>query len=449
MTVPRRMHLGAHFHPTGHHVAAWLHPDTDCDAPVSFRHYVRVTQAAERAGFDFIFLADSLAIREANMAGLSRWPQYMAYFEPLTLLSGLAAITSHIGLAATASTSFTEPYNLARYFASLDHISEGRAAWNVVTTSNAAAARNFGQASLGEHDERYARAREFVQVVRGLWDSWDDDAFPRDRESGIYLDPAKLHTLNHKGDHFDVRGPLNVARSPQGHPVIVQAGGSDAGRELAAETAEVVFTIPNAIEKARSYYADVKGRMAGYGRTPDQLKILPSINPIVGETPAAAEATFQALQALVHPDVGRVLLAGELAGMDLFDLPVDSPFPAERLDTVSDAGKTHFGAVSEIIRRDRPTIRELYLRYAAARGALTIRGTPAQVADTMQEWFEGGACDGFIIAFSHLPGGLDDVARLLIPELRRRGLFRTEYEGTTLRDNLGLQRPASRYAKPE
>ena len=446
MTAPRMMRLGAHFHPTGHHVAAWLHPEADRDAPVNFRHYVRVTQTAEQAGFDFIFLADALAIRAANMAGLSRWPQYMAYFEPLTLLSGLAAVTSRIGLAATASTSFTEPYNLARYFASLDHISEGRSAWNVVTTSNPGAALNFGQDSLAEHGDRYARAKEFVQVVRGLWDSWDDDAFPRDRDSGVYLDPEKLHILNHTGTYFDVRGPLNVARPPQGHPVIVQAGGSDAGRELAAETAEVVFTIPNAMATAQAYYADVKGRLARYGRAPGELKILPSINPIVGETAEAAEETFQTLQARVHPDVGRVLLAGELGGLDLFDLPVDSPFPIDRLPGVSSAGQTHFNAATEIIRRDHPTIRELYLRYAAARGALPIRGTPAQIVDVMQEWFESGACDGFIIAFSHLPGGLDDFTRLVVPELRRRGLFRTEYEGTTLRENLGLRRPESRYA---
>ena len=447
MTSPKgMMRLGAHFHPTGHHVAAWLHPETDKDAPVNFRHYVRATQTAERARFDFMFLADAVAMREANLAGLSRWPQYVAYFEPLTLLSGLAAVTERIGLAATCSTAFTEPYNLARYFASLDHISEGRAAWNVVTTSNPAAAWNFGREKLEAHGDRYAQAREFVDVVCGLWDSWDDDAFPRDRETGVYFDPTKLHVLRHKGEHFAVRGPLNVARSPQGRPVIVQAGGSEAGRELAAETAEVVFTIPNTLAQAQEFYTDVKRRLAKYGRAPEQLKILPSLNPIVSETSDEAEAKFQFLQSKVHEDVGRVLLAGELGGMDLFDLPVDSSFPIERLQHIVDAGQTHFGKAVEIIQRDHPTIRELYLRYAAARGALPIRGTPAQIADLMQHWFESGAGDGFMIAFSHLPGGLDDFARLVIPELQRRGLFRTEYEGATLRENLGLARPASRYA---
>ena len=445
LTTKRQMRLGAHFHPTGHHVAAWLHPDTDRDAPVNFRHYVRATQTAERAKFDFMFLADAVAIREANFAGLSRWPQYVAYFEPLTLLSGLAAVTERIGLAATCSTAFTEPYNLARYFASLDHISVGRAAWNVVTTSNPAAAWNFGREKLAAHGDRYAQAREFVDVVCGLWDSWDDDAFPRDRETGVYFDQAKLHVLRHKGAHYAVRGPLNIARPPQGRPVIVQAGGSEAGRALAAETAEVVFTIPNSLAQAQEFYADVKHRLAQFGRVPDDLKILPSLNPIVGETEEAAEETFQFLQSKVHEDVGRVLLAGELGGMDLSDLPVDSPFPIERLQNVVDTGQTHFGKAVEIIRRDRPTIRELYLRYAAARGALPIRGTPGQIADLMQHWFEAGAGDGFMIAFSHLPGGLDDFVRLVIPELQRRGLFRVEYEGTTLRENLGLARPASRY----
>ncbi len=447
MSTTRQMRLGAHFHPTGHHVAAWLHPDADRDAPVNFRHYVRAIQTAERAKFDFMFLADAVAMREANLAGLSRWPQYVAYFEPLTLLSGLAAVTEHIGLAATCSTSFTEPYNLARYFASLDHISGGRAGWNVVTTSNPAAAWNYGRTKLDEHANRYAQAREFVDVVCGLWDSWDDDAFPRDRESGVYFDPSKLHYLRHEGEHFSVRGPLNVARPPQGYPVIIQAGGSEPGRELAAETAEVVFTIPNALGQAQEFYADVKGRMAKFGRDPDQLKILPSINPIVGETEARAEETFQYLQSKVHEDVGRVLLAGELGGMDLFDLPVDSPFPIERLKHTTDAGHTHFSKAVEIIERDHPTIRELYLRYTAARGALPLRGTPVQIADQMQHWFEAGAGDGFMIAFSHLPGGLNDFVRLVIPELQRRGLFREEYEGTTLRENLGLARPRSRYWK--
>ena len=296
------MKLGAFFHPTGHHIASWMHPDAQIDAGTNFRHYVELAQMSERAKFDFIFLADALAVRDGNLEALSRWPQYMAYFEPITLLAGIAGQTERIGLVATATTSYNEPYNVARKFASLDHISAGRAGWNVVTSANLSEAFNFGREAHYEHGERYNRALEFTEVVCGLWDSWDDDAFLRDRATGRYFDPAKLHTLNHKGEHFSVRGPLNVARPPQGHPVIFQAGSSEVGRELAARTAEAVFTPQHSLDGAQAFYRDLKGRMAKYGRSAEHLKVMPGLNPIVGRTEQEAKDKQRYLESLIHPD---------------------------------------------------------------------------------------------------------------------------------------------------
>jgi alkanesulfonate monooxygenase len=449
MTTTRRqgqMKLGAFFHPTGHHVAAWLHPDAQIDAGTNFRHYARMTQAAERAKFDLIFLADSAATRGGNMKALRRWPQYMAYFEPTTLLSGLAALTENIGLVATATTSFNEPYNLARRYASLDHISGGRAGWNVVTSSNKAEPFNYGQDKLPAHSDRYGRAREFVEVVKGLWDSWEDDAFLRDREQALYFDPDKLHTLDHHGQYFDVRGPLNVARPPQGYPVLVQAGASDAGRDFAAETAEIVFTAQTELAQAKAFHDDLKARMARFGRAPDQLKIMPGLNPIIGRTEEEAREKHAFLQSLIHPDVGRELLSPELGGVDLSEVPVDEVLPENLIDDSVDSSKSTFQRVADMARKEKLTVRQMYERYGGARGQRTVIGTPAQIADQMEEWFLAGAVDGFLIQPAVLPTGLDEFAATVIPELQRRGLFRTEYEGSTLRENLGLHRPAGRYA---
>lgn len=441
-----QMHLGAFFHPTGHHVASWLHPDAQIDAGTNFRHYVELAQMSERAKFDLMFLADALAVRDGNLEALSRWPQYMAYFEPITLLSGIAGLTERIGLVATATTSYNEPYNVARKFASLDHISGGRAGWNVVTSANLSEAYNFGREAHYEHGERYDRALEFTEVVFGLWDSWDDDAFLRDRASGRYFDPAKLHTLHHKGPNFSVRGPLNVARPPQGHPVIFQAGSSEVGRELAARTAEAVFTPQHSLEGAQAFYRDLKGRMAKYGRSPDHLKVMPGLNPIVGRTEQEAEEKHQYLQSLIHPDVGLELLSNALAGFDLRPYDLDRPLPEAVFSVTPKGSTTSFRNVLRWASEEHLTIRQLYQRFAGARGQRTVKGTAGQIVDQMEEWFVNYGVDGFLIQPSHLPGGLEDFIALVIPELQERGLFRTEYEGTMLRDHLGLPRPRSRYA---
>lgn len=439
-----RMHLGMFFNHTGHHIASWRHPKADADAHISIEHYTRLAQTAERAGLDFIFFADSAATAERRPASLARSAQYTAYFEPITLLSALAMVTRHIGLVSTATTSYNEPYHVARKFASLDHISKGRAGWNVVTSGNASEAMNFGRDEHYEHEARYDRAREFVAVVHGLWDSWDDDAFLRDKASGIFLDPARMHHLNHKGPHFKVRGPLNVPRPPQGYPVIFQAGTSNTGRELAAETAEAVFTSELTLEGQREHLVDVKGRMARYGRKPDEMKILPGLTAVVAPTEAEAKDKWAYLQSLIHPIVGLDYLS-MLLGTDLSGLKPDDPFPKlEMSRSVQSHGMFHTVVTTAV--RDRLTVRQLWERLAGSRGKATFIGSTVQVADEMQRWFEAGACDGFILQPSYLPGELDDICDMLVPELQGRGIIRVGYEGTTLRDNLELKRPASRYA---
>ncbi len=440
-----QLRLGAFFHPTGNHVAAWLHPQSQIDAGTNFAHYVEIAQTAERAKFDLIFLADAAATRDGPLEVLSRWPQYMAYFDPFTLLAGIAAVTRHIGLVATATTSYNEPYNIARRLASLDHMSAGRAGWNVVTSSNQSEALNFGRDEHFAHDERYERAREFVEVVRGLWDSYEDDAFVRDRASARYFIPEKLHHLNHQGKHFKVRGPLNAARPPQGYPVLAQAGSSETGREFAAAVGEIIFTSLLTLDMAKAFYADIKSRAARYGRDPAHIKIMPGLNPIVGRTDEEAEEKHQLLQSKIHPDVGRVLLSTEV-GIDLRPFPVDGPLPYHLISEETNAGQGTLRLILEMAKRDNLTIRELYLRYAGARGQRTLKGSPQRIADDMEQWFVEEGVDGFLVQPAILPGGLDDFVTMVIPELQRRGLFRREYEGRTLRDRLGLPRPASRYA---
>lgn len=437
---PRQIKLGAFLMQTGHHIAAWRHPDAQADAPVNFRHYAELARRAEAAKFDAIFLADSVGVRNTDLASLSRTAR-SDHFEPLTLLSALAAVTEKIGLIATVSTTYNEPYHVARKFASLDHISGGRSGWNLVTSSGQGEAQNFNLDEHVEHARRYARAAEFHDVVLGLWDSWEDDAFLRDKPSGQYFDPAKLHPLRHRGEHFSVRGPLNVSRSPQGRPVVVQAGASPAGRDLAARTAEVIFVAHQTFDEAQAFYRDIKGRAVAYGRDPDDIKIMPGIFPVIGRTQAEAEDKFARLQDLIHPVVGVQLLSNMIGGFDLSGYPVDGPLP-DLPET--NGGKSRQQLLIDLARRDNLTIRQLYLRIAGARGHQQVVGTPQSVADQLQQWFEEDGADGFNIMSPWLPGGLDDFIELALPELRRRGLFRSEYEGATLRQHLGLARPPHR-----
>jgi FMN-dependent oxidoreductase (nitrilotriacetate monooxygenase family) len=440
-----KLRLGAFFNPTGHHVASWRHPQSQADAGVNFEHYAEIARTAERAKMDMVFLADNISVREAHPDALARSAQYIANMEPITLLSALAAVTTRIGLVATASTSYNEPYHVARKFASIDHISKGRAGWNLVTSGQAADAYNFSRDEHYEHGVRYGRAREFAQVVVGLWDSWDDDAFIRDKESGIFLDPAKMHRLDHKGEWFSVRGPLNAPRTPQGRPVIVQAGGSEEMIRVAAEFAEVIFCAPLNIEQARILYAELKARMAQHGRSPDEMKIMPGLSAVVGRTAEEADEKQRYLDELTHPIVAREILSTILGDADLSSYPMDGPMPQIAPTKISSQSViTH---IMDIARRGNLTLRQTAQVVAGARGKFVVRGTPEHIADVMEEWFRTDACDGFNVMPPYLPGALDDFVTLVIPELQGRGLFRTEYEGRTLREHLGLKRPESRHRK--
>ena len=442
MVVARQMKLGMFLRPSGHHLAAWRHPRSQADANTNFAHFVEVAKTAERGLFDMLFSADSATATSVfDERGLRRM-SYVAWIEPFTLLAGLAVVTQHIGLVCTASTTYEEPFSLARRFASLDLVSGGRAGWNLVTTGNHTAAYNFSKDAHPEKEDRYKRAAEFADVVLGLWDSWEPDAFIRDRESGIFFDPKKMHTLGHAGDEFRVLGPLNVARSPQGRPVLVQAGASEQGKELAAATAEVVFAAAPTMAEGQAFYADVKRRMPAHGRAPDDLKIMPGFFVTVASTRNEAIEKRDYLQSLIHPEVGVALLA-QRTGLDLSGYDVDGPLPElDENNVISSRAKL----LSDMARRENLTIRQLYTRIAGGRGHFDICGSAVEVADEMQRWFETGAADGFNIMPPVLPGGLEDFVDLVVPELQSRGLFRTSYEGTTLRERLGLKVPTSRYA---
>ncbi len=425
--------------PVSIHTGAWRYPGSYPDANFNFAHLKRFAQTLERARFDAFFMADHLAVLNMPIDALKR-SHTVTSFEPFTLLSALAGATEHIGLIATGSTTFDAPYHIARRFASLDHISGGRAGWNIVTTSNPDAALNFGLEEHMEHGERYARAREFYDVVTGLWDSFADDAFIRDAESGIYFDPEKLHVLNHKGKYFSVRGPLNIARPVQGWPVIVQAGASDAGRQLAAETAEVVFAAGSSLANAQRFYADVKGRMEKFGRNPDHLKILPGALVVVGDSVEEAREKRARLDSLVHYANAIASLSIAL-GHDASGFDPDGPLP-EVPDT--NASKSGRERVIELAKRENLTVRQLAQRLGGYGGHAFV-GTPATIADQMEEWLVTRGSDGFNVMFPFLPAGLEDFVDRVVPELQRRGLFRREYEGKTLRENLGLPRPESTF----
>ena len=435
----RRLHLGAFMRPVSIHTGAWRYPGAWPDANFNFSHITRLAQTLERGKFDAFFMADHLAVLDVPPDALKR-SHTVTSFEPLTLLSALASVTKRIGLVATASTTFETPYHVARRFASLDHLSSGRAGWNVVTTANPDAALNFGAAAQMAHDDRYVRAREFVDVVTGLWDSFADDAFVRDVEGGIYVDPEGIHVLDHHGAEFDVRGPLNIARPVQGWPVIVQAGSSDPGRQLAAETAEVVFTAQGTIESACAFYADVKGRMPAVGRNPDHLKILPAAMVIVGDSDAAAQATRDELDSLVHYDSGIASLSSAL-GTDVSGFDPDGPLPPVPETNTSKSARE---SVLALAVGGRMSIRQLAAKVGSYSG-LAFVGTPQTIVDQMEHWRTADAADGFTVMFPFLPAGLDVFVDQIVPELQRRGLFRHDYEGPTLRDHFGLPRPTNRF----
>ena len=425
--------------PTTIHTAAWRYPGAWPDANFNLAHIKRFIQTLERGRFDAFFMADHLAVLNMPMNALKR-SHTVTSFEPFTLLSALAMVTEHIGLIATGSTTFEAPFHVARRFASLDHISGGRAAWNIVTTSNPDAALNFGLDEAMEHDERYRRAREFYDVVTGLWDSWAEDAFIRNVETGEFFDPSRMHVLNHKGKYYSVRGPLHIARPVQGWPVIVQAGGSDAGRQLAAETAEMVFAAGGPIAVAREFYMDVKSRAAKVGRNPDHIKILPGAFTIIGSSLDEAKEKRARLDSLVSYESGIAALSIAV-GQDARKFDPDGPLPEIPETNQSKSGRERVVALA---KRESLTVRQIAGRLGGY-GGLAVMGTPKMIADQMQEWLETGASDGFNVMFPYLPGGLDDFVNLVVPELQRRGLFRTEYEGKTLRENLGLPRPENRF----
>ncbi|MDP9809191.1 alkanesulfonate monooxygenase [Rhizobium tibeticum] len=439
MAQERQLHLGAFMRPVSLHTGAWRYPGAYRDANFNFKHLKEFAQKLEAAKFDAFFMADHLAVLNMPVEALKR-SQTVTSFEPFTLLSALAAVTDRIGLIATASTTFDEPYHVARRFASLDHISAGRAGWNIVTTANPDAALNFGLEEHVEHGERYHRAREFYDVVTGLWDSFADDAFTRDVESGQFFDPARMHVLNHKGEELSVRGPLNIARPPQGWPVIVQAGQSEPGRQLAAETAEVVFCSPRDLPAAQALYADIKGRMTAIGRDPHNLKILPAAFIVIGDSVEEARAKRARLDSLVHYDSAIASLSIAL-GHDASGFDPDGPLPDIAETNASKTGRTQ---VLKLAQEEQLTVRQLAQRYGGYSG-LAFVGTPETIADQMTKWLVECGSDGFNVVFPYLPQGLGDVVDRLVPELQRRGIFRLDYEGTTRREHLGLPRPTNRF----
>ncbi|MBI0579109.1 LLM class flavin-dependent oxidoreductase [Neobacillus cucumis] len=439
MSKKRQLKLGTIIHGVGGNIAAWRHPKVLTDASVNFEFYKEQAQKSEKAKFDFVFIADGLHINEKSL------PHFLNRFEPLTILSALAAVTSRIGLAGTVSTSYSEPFTIARQFSSLDHISHGRAGWNVVTSPLEKTALNFSKTieEHPKHSKRYRIASEYLDVAKGLWDSWEDDAFIRDKKSGAFFDPEKLHQLNHRGEFFSVQGPLNIGRSKQGRPIIFQAGSSEDGKNLAAKDADAIFTSQETLADAQKFYQDVKRRTAEYGRNPDHILILPGIEPIVGKTEEEAEQKYQEIANLVSIEQALNYLGRFFEHHDFSQYSLDEPFPE-----IGDLGSNSFKSGTDRIKQEAKeknlTLRQVALRAATPRTPFI--GTPEKVADLIQQWFEEFGADGFIIHFN-LPSNLTGFIDHVVPILQERGLFRTEYESNTLRGNLGLPFPVNRYAQ--
>ena len=435
MSSARKIKLGLIVHGVGRTWGDWRHPDRDVNASTNFKFYTAQAQLAEAGKFQFLFIADSLSITEKSS------PHYLNRFEPITILSALAAVTSKIGLVGTLTVSYSDPFNVARQFSSLDHISGGRAGWNVVTSWLGDTAANFSKTEHPAHDVRYRIAAEYLDVVQGLWDSWEDDAHVADKESGVFVDPDKLHALNHKGQFFQVRGPLNIKRSRQGQPVIFQAGASDDGKTFAAQRAEAIFCGPSNIDEARSYYRDVKARAQGFGRDTSELSILPGIAPIVGLDDADAEAKYQEAAALNSIETGLGFLARTFNDHDFSRYDLDGPFPdVEHLGWNSQQSGSQ--RILKLVREENLTLRQVAQRLATPKGDFV--GTAEQVADQLQHWFETEAADGFVV-FEPLPGQLQLFVDRVIPILQARGLFHLDYEGDTFREHLGLPFPQNRY----
>ncbi|MER2154939.1 MAG: LLM class flavin-dependent oxidoreductase [Solibacillus sp.] len=432
----KQMKLGVFLMGTGHHIASWRHPDAQADASENVEFFKEVAVKAEQGKLDMLFLSDGLSFNELSH------PAEQVRFEPLTLLSVLSTVTKNIGLTATASTTYNEPFHIARKFSSLDHLSGGRAAWNIVTSYYSAEASNFNKDQHLDHSLRYERADEFVEVVKGLWDSYEDGALARNKQTGEYITKGKLHTLNHKGEYYAVRGPLNSSRPPQGRPVLVQAGSSESGTTLAAQQADVIFTAQQTLEDAQQFYKKLKDKAVAAGRDRDDIKIMPGVSIYVAETKEKAYAKYEELQQLITPEIGLDFLADYL-GVDLSQHDLDGPLPKNIPPTNGNRSRQQL--IIELAERENLTIRELYLRIAGSRGHRIIFGSPSEIADQLIEWVDQEAADGFNLMPPYFPGGFTDFIDLVIPQLQKRGVFRTEYEGKTLRENLGLKQIPSRY----
>ncbi|MCW2620531.1 MAG: monooxygenase [Frankiales bacterium] len=433
--MSRHLHLNAFLMGVGHHEAAWRSARTAPTDVTSLEHFVHLAEVAERGKLDSLFLADGLSLGKVEHNALGG-------LEPLTLLSALAARTSRIGLIGTVSSTYSAPYTLARAFASLDHLSQGRAGWNIVTSADAAAAHNFGREPHAAHSDRYARAEEFLQVATALWDSWDEDAVLADQASGDYADRSRIHEVDHQGEHFSVRGPLNISRSPQGRPLLVQAGSSGTGKDFAARWAEAVFTAQQTLAEGQDFYRDLKSRVSAAGRDPEHVKVLPGICPVIGATEAEARALEAELQGLLVPTYGLAQLS-QMLQIELTPADLDKPLPPLPDEDDINGGKSRFSLVADLAERDQLTVREVIARLAGGRGHRVVVGTPEQIADALELWFHNGAADGFNIMPPYLPGGLEDFVDQVIPELQRRDLFRTDYEAGNLRARYGLPQHTS------
>ncbi|MCQ6561789.1 LLM class flavin-dependent oxidoreductase [Paenibacillus mendelii] len=441
----RQLHLGLFLFSTGYHPAGWRLPEARVDGAFDPKFLHRVAQKLEEAKFDFFFLGDALA-SSADMQ--HQFPSQMVRLEPFTMIANIAAVTEKIGLIVTANTTYAEPYHIARLTASLDYLSGGRTAWNVVTGADTRAALNFSREKHWDNAKRYDYADEFVKIVKELWDSWEDDAFVRDKATGVLVDESKVHAIRHVGDHFSVKGPLNVARPPQGQLPLLSAGTSERSQELGAQFSNAVFTGQILIEPAKEFYAGIKSKLAKYGRNPSELSILPGLVPLVGKTEEEARAKYRELSELLVTDFNLAPLSGRI-GIDLTGLPLDGLLPDLSLSThPGDEARQLVGLAQKASGHDDITIRELFHYFAAtARGHLLIVGNPEQIADQMEEWFVEEAADGFNICPPYMPGGLDLFVDLIVPVLQQRGLFRTEYEGSTFREHFGLARPDNQFAK--